>query len=275
VSKKPEFRASIAKPRKAALSNTDTAGFYRVKSRLHFCLDSCGNKIQAVRVFDPNNCAAVIPCFNESAAIAALITAVGGYVPAVLVVDDGSTDETARLAGSVGAVVVRHDRNLGKGAALKTGLAEAWQEGYEWAVTLDGDGQHAPEDLPALFECAIETDARLVIGNRMDEAHKMPWLRRQVNRWMSRQLSRQAGRRLPDTQSGFRLIHLQTWATLPLKTQRFEIESETLMAFLAAGGRVEFATVQVNCGRRESYIRPMADSWRWLKWWWQLGAARQ
>ena len=144
------------------------------------------------------------------------------------------------LAKSAGAVVVKHGRNLGKGAALKTGLSLALKQGYEWAVTLDGDGQHAPEDLPALLRCAEQTGARLVIGNRMDNARAMPWLRRQVNRWMSGQLSRRAGRPLPDTQSGFRLIHLETWAALPLKTEHFEVESEILMAFLAGGaaGRV-------------------------------------
>jgi glycosyltransferase involved in cell wall biosynthesis len=240
-----------------------------------FCLDSTPDKTQAISVFEPNHCAAVIPCFNESARIAALIPAVRRQLPAVLVVDDGSTDDTMRLAKGAGAEVLRHDRNLGKGAALKTGLAQALKQGHEWAATLDGDGQHAPEDLPALFRCAQATGAVLVIGNRMNEARKMAWLRRQANRWMSWQLSRQAGRRLPDTQSGLRLIHLQTWATLPLKTERFEIESETLMAFLAAGHRVEFAAVQVNRSGRKSHIRPVADSWRWLKWWWRLGLARQ
>ena len=86
-----------------------------------------------------------------------------------------------------------------------------------------------------LFRCAQRTYAPLVIGNRMNEAQKMSWLRHHVNLWMSHQLSRRAGRHLPDTQSGFRLIHLETWASLPLTTERFEAESEMLMAFLAAG----------------------------------------
>jgi glycosyltransferase involved in cell wall biosynthesis len=218
-------------------------------------------------VFEPTNCAAVIPCFNESASIASLVPVVRRYLPCVFVVDDGSTDGTASLARAAGAVVARHERNLGKGVALGTGLARALEQGFEWAVTLDGDGQHAPEDLPALFACAQRTNAVLVIGDRMNEARKMPWLRRQVNRWMSRQLSRRAGRPLPDTQSGFRLIHLPTWACLSLKAQRFEVESETLMAFLAAGLRVEFAPVRVNRSRRKSHICPVADSLRWLNWW--------
>ena len=155
-------------------------------------------------------CAAVIPCHNEGTAIAALVSALRRQVPVVLVVDDGSTDETALLAKGAGATVIRHERNRGKGAALRSGLSQLFKQGFEWAVTLDGDGQHAPEDLPALLRCAGQTGARLVVGNRMDNARAMPWLRRQVNWWMSRKLSQRAGRHLPDTQSGFRLIHLST-----------------------------------------------------------------
>lgn len=213
------------------------------------------------------NCAAVIPCFNESASIASIVSAVRQHLRRVVVVDDGSTDGTMGLARAAGAVVLRHERNLGKGVALGNGLAYALNQGCEWAVTLDGDGQHAPEDLPALFQCAQKTRAALVIANRMNEARKMPWLRRQTNRWMSCQLSRRAGQHLPDTQSGFRLMHLDTWAAMALETEHFEVESETLMAFLAAGQRVEFVPVQVLPGNRASHIRPVADSLRWVKWW--------
>jgi len=214
-----------------------------------------------------SNCAAVIPCFNEAAAIAPLVAAVRQFLPSVRVVDDGSTDDTGNLAYRAGAVVVRHPHNLGKGAALRTGLLLAWKQGFEWALTLDGDGQHAPEDLPHLLQRAGQTGAALVIGNRLHNAPAIPWLRRHVNRWMSRKLSRLTGRHLPDTQCGLRLIHLATWAALPLKTARFEVESEMLMAFLAAGQQVEFVPVRVIDSSRNSHIRPVADSLRWLRWW--------
>ena len=96
-----------------------------------------------------SNCAAVIPCLNESASISALVAAVRGRLSSVLVVDDGSADATAQLAENAGAVVLRHAKNFGKGATLQTGLTHALKSGFEWVVTLDGDGQHAPEDLPA------------------------------------------------------------------------------------------------------------------------------
>jgi glycosyltransferase involved in cell wall biosynthesis len=219
----------------------------------------------------PMICAAVIPCLNEGAGIAALVSALRQQVSFVLVVDDGSTDKTALLANAAGATVIHHERNRGKGAALRSGLSQLFKQGFEWAVTIDGDAQHAPEDLPALLRCAEQTGARLVIGNRMDNVPAIPWLRRRVNRWMSRKLSRLAGRHLPDTQCGLRLIHLETWAALPLKTERFEVESEMLMAFLAAGRRVEFVPIQVIRSCRRSRIRPVADSLRWLRWWRSFG----
>ena len=216
-------------------------------------------------------CAAVIPCLNEGAGIAALVSALRQHVSLVLVVDDGSMDGTALLARGAGAAVIRHEQNRGKGAALRSGLSHLFEQGFEWAVTLDGDGQHAPEDLPALLRCAEQTGARLVIGNRMDNARAMPWLRRQVNRWMSRKLSQRAGRQLPDTQCGFRLIHLRTWAALSLNTEHFETESEMLMAFLAAEYPVAFAPIQVIRPSRRSHIHPVTDSLRWLKWWRNFG----
>jgi len=232
-----------------------------------FWLDSGYRWSQAVGMFESNRCAAVVPCFNEAASIVSLIEALKGYVPSITVVDDGSRDNTADSAAKAGATVVRHERNMGKGAALRTGLARVRKMGFEWAVTLDGDGQHAPEDLPVLFDCARTNGAPLVVGNRMAAAERMCWLRRQVNRFMSWQLSRRAGRQLPDTQCGLRLIHLPTWERLVLKTERFEIESEMLIAFLAAGERVEFVPVQVIPSNRKSRIRPLADTVRWLRWW--------
>jgi glycosyltransferase involved in cell wall biosynthesis len=209
----------------------------------------------------------VIPCFNEGDSIAGLVAATRRQFPRVLVVDDGSTDDTAAQAQTAGAQVVPHAKNLGKGAALKTGLSQARQQGFEWAFTLDGDGQHVPDDMPVFLERAGQTGALLVVGNRMPNARAIPWLRRQVNRWISRQLSRRAGRPLPDSQCGFRLIHLEAWAALPLKTEHFEVESETLMAFLAAAHPVAFVPIRVIGRGRSSHIHPVADSLRWWRWW--------
>ena len=107
----------------------------------------------------------------------------------------------------------------------------------------------------------------------MPHARALPPLRRFVNRWLSRQLSRRAGRPLPDSQCGFRLLELRAWSGLALRTEHFEIESEMLLAFLDAGHRIEFVPIQVVGAGRRSKIRPVADSWRWFRWWRTAGRA--
>ncbi len=215
----------------------------------------------------PESRAVVIPCYNEGTTIAALVSEARQHLATVMVVDDGSTDDTAAQAIGAGATVLRHARNCGKGAALKTGFSAALKGGFEWALAMDGDGQHKPQDLPAFFRCAEQTNARLIVGNRMHDAQAIPWLRRQINRWMSRRISERAGQALPDSQCGFRLVHLKAWASLRLETNHFETESEMLLAFARAGYRIEFVPIQVVGQGPHSHIRPIQDTWRWLQWW--------
>jgi len=212
-----------------------------------------------------NDCAAVIPCFNEAAHVGRLVAEVRHFLPQVIVVNDGSKDNTSAAAHP--ASVIEHPGNLGKGASLQTGLAAAQQRGFTWAALLDGDGQHSASDLPQFFRAAEQTGARLIIGNRMANPQPMPPLRRYVNRWMSRRISGKMGQVLPDTQCGFRLVHLPSCARLTMKTSRFEIESEMLLAFIEAGCRVEFVPIQVIYNSGNSKIHPLMDTWRWFRWW--------
>jgi len=211
-------------------------------------------------------CAVVIPCCDEEATIVELVRGIRRYLPVVIVMDDGSADQTAKRAVQAGAQVVRREGSSGKGAALKAGVAAALAQGYAWVMAMDGDGQHRPEDIPAFLRCAEETGAALVVGNRMQQAEAIPWVRRVVNRWMSRRLSACAGRILPDSQCGFRLINLKAWVALPLATDHFEIESEMLLAFVRAGCRVEFVPIRVVAKGQRSHIHPVKDTWRWLRW---------
>lgn len=209
---------------------------------------------------------AVIPCLNEAAAIGAVVRGVRGMIAAVLVVDDGSTDATSAMALAAGAEVLRHESPEGKGAALADGLAWARERGFVWAVTMDGDGQHSPGDLPRFFAAADRTGAGMIVGNRMAAPAGMPWLRRQVNRWMSRRLSRLAGRPLPDTQCGYRLIRIADWSGLELRTRNFEVESEMLMGFVRAGLGIEFVPIEVIYKSEQSKIHPVRDTLRWFRW---------
>jgi glycosyltransferase involved in cell wall biosynthesis len=209
--------------------------------------------------------AVVIPCLNESKEIFALVSAVRKFLPNVIVVDDGSTDETSALATKAGAEVLRNKTPLGKGMALNLGFQRARERSFSSALAMDGDGQHAPNDIPK-FLAAINK-APLVIGNRMENCARMPWLRRFVNRWMSERLSRIAGKNLPDTQCGFRLIDLEAWSQLELQTTHFEIESELVLSFAAAGHAIEFVPIEVIYKNEQSKIHPVRDTVRWFRWW--------
>jgi glycosyltransferase involved in cell wall biosynthesis len=212
-------------------------------------------------------CAVVIPCLNEAATIESLVKEIRRSLPQVIVVDDGSVDGTAAAAGQAGAEVIRHDRNQGKGASLASGLRRASERNLTWALTMDGDGQHSPADIPLFLRAATQHRAALVVGNRLAEPNGMPRVRLFVNRWMSRQLSRRSGQPLPDSQCGFRLVQLRAWSQLRLETAHFEVESEMLLAFVAAGLPVGFVPIQVIYKSSQSKIHPLIDTWRWFRWW--------
>jgi glycosyltransferase involved in cell wall biosynthesis len=208
---------------------------------------------------------AIVPCLNEAATLPVLLPEIQRHIPAVIVIDDGSTDATAAVAEAAGAEVIRHATPQGKGASLMAGWRRAHDRGFRWALHMDGDGQHAPEDIPGFL--ASSGNAPMVLGDRSGEFDRMPWLRRRVNRFMSRRLSMLVGRDVPDTQCGFRLICLDTLAKLPIKTTHFEIESELILAFCKSGQPIDSVPVQVIYRDEQSKIRPARDTWRWIRWW--------
>ncbi|NOS69739.1 MAG: glycosyltransferase family 2 protein [Verrucomicrobia bacterium] len=212
-------------------------------------------------------CVAVIPCFNEARHIADVIGGVRAHLPNIIVVDDGSTDATAEIANRACVEVLQHTRNLGKGTALRAGFDHAHQRGFKWVIMLDGDGQHSAEEIPRFFKLADTTGGSLIVGNRMGDTIAMPWLRRFVNRWMSRRLSKLTGIALADSQCGFRLVNLDAYSRMALTTQRFEIESEMLVAFAAARYRIGFVPVRTIYKAEASKIHPLLDTWRWFSWW--------
>lgn len=212
-------------------------------------------------------CAALLPCYNEAGALPEVLARLRAHVTTALVVDDGSTDTTSEIARQAGAIVLRHETNRGKGAALRAGFDELRSRGFEWVLTLDGDGQHAPEDIPKFFTRAEQTGARLIVGNRLGEPDKIPLVRRWVNRFMTARLSKLSGQALADSQCGFRLIHLPTLAQLSLTTDHFETESELLVRWARAGFKVESVPVQVIYRHDQSRIHPLVDTWRWVRWW--------
>ena len=152
------------------------------------------------------NICALIPAYNEGKNIGNLVRGLLPGIKNVIVVDDGSTDRTARQAGESGAVVLRHQDCQGKGAALRTGYDYCLSRGFDAVLNLDGDGQHDWREAEKFFKIAAETRAGIIIGNRMGEVKDMPRLRLLTNRVTSSIVSFLARQKIEDSQCGYRLI---------------------------------------------------------------------
>jgi glycosyltransferase involved in cell wall biosynthesis len=207
---------------------------------------------------------AVIPAFNEAARIAAAVEGARQHTAAVVVVDDGSTDGTAEIAEAAGAICLRHQKNQGKGAAMRTGIAYALDHGFSLVLFLDGDGQHNPADIPLLIEAAHATGADLVIGARTFHRAGMPLARYCSNRLGSLIASWLAGQPIHDSQSGFRLVRTDKLRSLRLCATKYEIEMEILLKLSRAGARIVHVPVETvyEGGRARSKMRPVRDTVR-------------
>jgi len=207
----------------------------------------------------------VIPAYNEAAHIADVVRRSRVRVGMVLVVDDGSSDETAACAERAGAVVIRHSANRGKGAALATGFTEAHRRGFDWVLTLDGDGQHAPEHIPAFCRAAAQRGADIVVGTRKADHATMPAVRRCTNAMTSAVISRLTHQRLTDTQSGYRLIRVTVWYAVAVTTQAYDAESEFLIVAGRLGHRIVEIPIATVYGGERSSIHPVRDTVRFIR----------
>jgi glycosyltransferase involved in cell wall biosynthesis len=197
---------------------------------------------------------AVVPAFDEAARIGAVVRKARTHLP-VLVVDDGSTDETAAVAEAAGATVVRLRPNQGKGAALRAGFRWAVEQGADAALTLDADGQHDPAEIPALLEARGRTGAELVIGRR--NFRQMPPIRRLANVVGAWAVSWAVGRHIPDNQSGFRLVGLRLMEAMQASTESgFEFEVEMIATAVRHGWSVEWVPIRTIYAGQPSHIRP-------------------
>ena len=213
----------------------------------------------------------VIPCYNTSAACLDVIRRALAVTSAVLPVDDGSTDDTADYLKASGAKWVRLEHNAGKGVALRTGIEEVLKgrdgilgDTFDYIVTVDGDGQHDPDDIPRLIECARRDEADLVIGIR--NVRLMP-PKSKFGNYVSRMLFfLGTGQYVSDTQSGFRLLSTKLASALlsAVSWRRYETEAEILSKTVTLGynvATVEIPTIYFDQNRR-THFDPLWDSMR-------------
>jgi glycosyltransferase involved in cell wall biosynthesis len=214
---------------------------------------------------DRTNVAALIPAYFEAAHIQDVARRTLAQLDYVLVVDDGSTDETAAEARKAGAALIRHERNQGKGAAIKTGLRDLLARGFQYVLILDGDGQHLPEEIPAFLSEACRGVAAFVVGSRMSDTRKMPWLRKMTNRFMSAQISRLCGQAVPDSQCGFRMMRRDVIPHMFCDSNNYEYETEMLLVASREGFRIASVPVSTVYGEERSKIHPVRDSIRFFQ----------
>ena len=206
------------------------------------------------------NVAALIPAYREEDHIGAVAKRAMAQLDHVLILNDGSPDATVQRACEAGAEVLSHEVNRGKGAAIKTGLRALTERGFKYILILDGDGQHLPEEIPRFIEEANRTPSHMIVGNRMSDTEKMPFVRKLTNRFMSWQISGVCGQPIPDTQCGFRMIHRELAPLLFCESDAFDYETE--MLFIAARASFKISSVPVSTvyGDEKSKIHPVRDT---------------
>lgn len=216
---------------------------------------------------EENEVCAVIPTYQNAKTLLKVVADVHRVVDTVFVVDDGSNDGTAALLDKATGnerpeKVLTHPKNCGKGAALKTGLTYARQQGFRYAVTVDADGQHRADDIPALLKAVEEEPDALAIGSRGLQHENMPAKSTFANRFSNFWFALQTLQRLPDTQSGLRVYPLRCLHGLRWMSERYEAEL-TLLVFSAWAG-VKLLPVPVSVyypprDQRVTHFRPGRD----------------
>ncbi len=204
--------------------------------------------------------ALLIPAYNAAGSLPELLTRSAPLVPAVstIVVDDGSTDGTAEVGGSFGAIVIRHEGNRGKGAALQTGFDRVMGGGWGAVVTLDADLQHEPEAIPQFLEAYRSGCYDVIIGARKRDEGGMPFHRVLSNTITSAMIRARTRQEIPDSQSGFRLVDTRVLRRVHLERPGFEAETEFILKAAALGfrfGAVPVRTIYNAHGSHMSNVR--------------------
>jgi glycosyltransferase involved in cell wall biosynthesis len=209
---------------------------------------------------------ALIPAYNEAKSIQPLIAELQHQGLSVLVIDDGSSDGTYRIASQTADKVIRNAGNMGKGRSLKEGIKYLLaHEQADYFLIMDGDGQHSPQDIEKFLEAAAR-GASFVVGNRMANPSGMPPVRVITNRFMSWLISRISAQYVPDTQCGFRLIKREVLEAVHIQTSKFEVESEILLQ--AARNQVKIESVPIRSiysKETKSKINPVIDTIRFIR----------
>jgi len=207
----------------------------------------------------------IIPVYNECEAVGFVVKSVLQKGLDVLVINDGSTDESGTVALEHGARVITNPAKTGKGASLRRGFQKVLEEDYDGVITMDGDGQHDAQDLDKILHKAQACPHSIVNGTRMTDPHGMPLVRFLTNKVMSWMISLVCRQKISDTQCGFRYIDTGILQTITLASESYEIETETLIKASRAGFPVYCVPVRTIYSSEKSKVHPVKDTIRFLK----------
>jgi glycosyltransferase involved in cell wall biosynthesis len=209
------------------------------------------------------NCLILIPAYNEAERLQPVVEAALGYGP-VLVVDDGSTDDTVQIARAAGAAVLLQSPNQGKGAALRAGFRRALEQGFQAVITLDADGQHDTEEIPLFLNAFAERQGDLIIGAR--DFSQMPIARRVANTSGTWLFSWALGQRVQDNQSGYRLVSRRLMEYVLLSNEEgFEFEVEMIVDCVRGGYKMDGVRIRTIYAGETSHIQPWKHMVKFLK----------
>lgn len=213
----------------------------------------------------------IIPTYNNAQTLLGVIEEVKSYTEHIIVVNDGSTDDTAHLLETcpIPLILVTHTRNRGKGAALRSGFQAAIQHGFDYAITIDSDGQHYPSDLPRFLAAIRKNPNAIIVGNRFDPSFFTEKSRQNMNggskfanRFSNFWFRLQTGMCLDDTQTGYRAYPLNRLRGLSFLTSRYEAELELLVFAAWSGVKLVSIPIRVHYPspeERVSHFRPTLD----------------
>ena len=200
---------------------------------------------------------ACIPAYNEEKTIAPIVLGAQKHADKVIVCDDGSHDMTAQIAESLGAIVVRHPNNMGKGATLRTLFQKSLSEGAKVVVTLDADGQHDPSEIPVVVRPVMEGRADISIGARFHGKNHIPYHREVGNRFLNFLTNIGNGEKLLDTQSGFRAYSRQALEDIDVKEDGMGVDSQILLDARKSKLRITESMVSVTYNGETSTHNPI------------------
>lgn len=209
----------------------------------------------------------IIPVYNESGRLQPLLRKTAHYFKQndTIIIDDGSEDGCTDNLEDEGYVLIRHFRNRGKGSALQSGFQRAVDEGYDWALTMDADGQHNPDCIPAFIAAAEEGGFGIIIGNRRKNLSGMPLDRRFSNLSTSFILSLITGRKIWDGQCGYRMYRVDFLGSVRLRTSSYEAETELLLKAIDKKFKIGWVDIPTVYSDEKSHIRRGVDTLKFVK----------